>query len=488
MKRTYLSLFMAVVLLVSLVPVGAWGAVGCIQCRPGDVFYAVFALSEDSERSDGVMARLLLDTDIFAVVPGIDLVGADGFSILNGRPAMLLLKVGKYAPAGEYTIEASVVEAVDADGTRHENVRIEPVRVVVESASAKDEAAAEKAGLEQRLAEIEAALTEAEAGRTAAQTELQKVQEQLDLLQSENVSLQNQNTSLQSQNASLQNQVVTLTAEKNELEYNQAEALYEAGDYEGAKALYQKLNGYRNAASKVKECEEADAARSRREAFQPGKYVTFGRYPQTEAGNDQTPIEWLVLEVRGNKALLLSRYGLDAKPYNTEKTDATWERCTLRGWLNQEFLNKAFSSTEQKAILTTNVDNSRSQGYSEWSTSGGNNTQDKIFLLSYAEAHQYFAVEHYSYYKDSTGKYNYTNVTSRVSPTAYAIRNGAYTRSKYQTAEGEPAGRWWLRSPGSIQDAAAYVYAGGSLYDDYVYSGSGCVRPALWINLESGIF
>ncbi len=486
MKHTYLSLFMAVVLLVSLVPVGARGAVGCIQCHPGDVFYAVFALSEDGERVDGVMARLLLDTDIFAVVPGIDLVGADGFSILNGRPAMLLLKVGKYAPAGEYTIEASVVEAMDADGTKHENVRIEPVRVVVESASAKEETLAEKARLEQRLAEVEAALADAEAGRTeaeaertAAQTELQNVKEELG-------SLRDQNTSLQNQNTSLQNQLEALMAEKNETAYRLAETLYASGDYVGAKAQYQKLNGYRDSASKAKACEEAIAKRNDRYAV--GKYVTYGRYPQTAAGNDQTPIEWLVLARDGNKALLLSRYGLDAKPYNTEKTDATWERCTLRGWLNQEFLNKAFSSTEQKAILTTNVDNSRSQGYSEWSTSGGNNTQDKIFLLSYAEAHQYFAVEHYSYYKDSTGKYNYTNVTSRVSPTAYAIRNGAYTRSKYQTAEGEPAGRWWLRSPGSIQDAAAYVYAGGSLYDDYVYSGSGCVRPALWINLESGIF
>ena len=468
MKRTYLSLFMAVVLLVSLVPAGARGAVGCVHCRPGDTIYAVFTLAEDSERADGVMGRLSYPLDIFSVLSSDDLIGLDGFSILNRRSAVIAFQVNRFTPPGEYTIEANVAEAVDADGTRHENVRIEPVRVVVESASAKEEAAAEKARLEQRLAEIEAALTEAEAGRTE--------------LQNQNASLQNQNASLQNQNTSLQKQVETLTAEKNENEYRQAEALYMSGDYEGAKAQYQKLNGYRDAASKVKACEEAIAARK---AIQPGQYVTFGRYPQTAAGNDQTPIEWLVLEVQGNKALLLSRYGLDAKPYNTKQTDVTWERCTLRAWLNQEFLNKAFNSTEQNAILTTNVDNSRSQGYSGWSTSGGNNTQDKIFLLSSAEAHQYFAVEHYSYYKDSTGKYNYTNVTSRVSPTAYAIGQGAKTNSNYQTAEGESAGWWWLRSPGYYQGDAADVNNDGSLNFNSVNRASGCVRPALWVNLDA---
>ena len=82
MKRKYFSLFMAVVLLVSLAPVGALGAVGCIHCRPGDVIYAVFTFSEDSERSDGVMGRLSYPLDIFNVLPSADLIGLDGFNIL----------------------------------------------------------------------------------------------------------------------------------------------------------------------------------------------------------------------------------------------------------------------------------------------------------------------------------------------------------------------------------------------------------------------
>ena len=84
-----------------------------------------------------------------------------------------------------------------------------------------------------------------------------------------------------------------------------------------------------------------------------GDVVTFGKYPQTAAGTDQTPIEWIVLDVQDGKALLLSKYGLEMKQYNTEYTDITWETCTLRTWLNSDFLNKAFSSEEQSAILIT---------------------------------------------------------------------------------------------------------------------------------------
>ena len=210
-----------------------------------------------------------------------------------------------------------------------------------------------------------------------------------------------------------------------------------------------------------------------------GSYVTFGRYPQTAEGNDETPIEWLVLDYDAvnNRVLLLSRYGLDAQPYNKEYTSITWEKCTLRTWLNGAFLNKAFTAQEQKGILTIRVDNSDSQGYGKWRTSGGNNSQGRIFLLSYAEANKYLGVT----YEDGE------NTKSRVAPTAYAIKQGAYiARSK--TADGAAAGWWWLRSPGFLQNYAARVNCDGSLGNRNGHYDSGCVRPALWINLESDIF
>ena len=80
------------------------------------------------------------------------------------------------------------------------------------------------------------------------------------------------------------------------------------------------------------------------------------------------------------------------------------------------------------------------------------------------------------------------NMRSRVAPTPYAIKRGAWTNSDYETTESMVAGRWWLRSSGNGQFTAAYVRTDGSLYYYNVNYGSGCVRPALWINLKLDIF
>ena len=224
-----------------------------------------------------------------------------------------------------------------------------------------------------------------------------------------------------------------------------------------------------------------DSATDREASFMAvGNIVTFGTYPQTKEGTDQTPIEWIVLDydAADNKALLLSKYGLDVKQYNTSYPDITWEQCSLRAWLNDEFLKKAFSTEEQSAVLTTAVDNSKSQGYSGWNTDGGNNTQDRVFLLSYTEANSYLNVT----YGDSK------NINSRVAPTAYAIAKGAYANPAFKTADGEAAGWWWLRSPGYYRRDAARVNRVGSLSRNNVNSDDTVVRPAFWLDLESDIF
>lgn len=268
-------------------------------------------------------------------------------------------------------------------------------------------------------------------------------------------------------------------AQVTETKYQKATNLNAFGKYDEAYAIYVTLTGYKDVDKLLAEDDNMMAAAAARNAkFTVGNYVTFGTYPQTKAGKDATPIEWLVLARDGDKALLISRYGLDAQPYNKDHTSVTWETCTLRTWLNGTFYNKAFSSAEQAAILTTNVDNSKNQCYSGWSTSSGNNTQDKVFLLSYAEANKYFGVTYD----------NSSNTKSRVAPTAYAIAQGAWTSSSNKTTDSTYAGWWWLRSPGTYQDYAAIVYFVGSLDFNYVDSDSGSVRPALWVNLESKIF
>ena len=262
-----------------------------------------------------------------------------------------------------------------------------------------------------------------------------------------------------------------------ETKYQQANNLNAAARYDEAYAIYVTLTGYKDVDKLLAEDDNMIAA-ARDAKFAVGNYVSFGTYPQTKAGNDATPIEWLVLARDGDKALLISRYGLDAQPYNTDYTSVTWETCTLRTWLNGTFYNKAFSSAEQAAILTTDVDNSKNQCYSGWSTNGGKNTQDKVFLLSYAEANKYFGVTYN----------NSSNTKSRVAPTAYAIAQGTGKNSSYKTADGIDAGWWRLRSPGVSRYDAAYVSTDGSLYANRVNVGSGSVRPALWVNIEKEVF
>ena len=100
-----------------------------------------------------------------------------------------------------------------------------------------------------------------------------------------------------------------------------------------------------------------------------GYYITFGHYEQdNNLDNGKDTIEWqvLYLDRTNNRALVISRYALDCQPYNNENTNVTWETCSLRAWLNDEFLASAFSEDEQNYILMTNVDNSHKMYPGKW--------------------------------------------------------------------------------------------------------------------------
>lgn len=253
-----------------------------------------------------------------------------------------------------------------------------------------------------------------------------------------------------------------------ETRYQQAEAFRKSGKYAEAYALYAMMRGYKDVDSIIAKDDNisAAAAAARDAAYQPGKYVTYGTYPQTRAGNDSTPIEWLVLAREGDKALLISRYALDCMQYNTSKASVTWETSTMRTWLNSTFINKAFSTAEQKAVVTSKVTADKNPSYS---TSPGKDTQDKVFLLSITEAQKYFK----------------NNDARMCVPTDYAIAQGVYTISSYK-AEGRATCWWWLRSPGCRSNYAALVYGGGGFGSDgnIVNFDDEGARPALWIDLN----
>ncbi len=235
--------------------------------------------------------------------------------------------------------------------------------------------------------------------------------------------------------------------------YKSAVNLKSEGKIREAIEAFSSVRGYKDSESQIflLETELLKQAKA-------GDTVLFGSYEQDNKDkNGQEAIEWQVLDKDGTKLLLVSKYALDNKYYNAGSS-VTWETCSLRTWLNGTFLNNAFCTEEQQYILTSTVAADKNPNYG---VDPGNDTRDKVFLLSITEAEQYFKSD-----------------SQRVcSPTAYALSQGVYQNSN--------GACWWcLRSPGHYGDYAACVNTVGSVYYPG-YSASyvkRAVRPALWVD------
>lgn len=206
--------------------------------------------------------------------------------------------------------------------------------------------------------------------------------------------------------------------------------------------------------------ESSSQKKDKNPEYKVGETIEFGNYPQDKDGTEK-PIEWIVMKNEGNQVLLLSKYVLDAKSYNEELEAVTWETSDIRQWLNNEFYTTAFNKSEKAKIQTSLIKNEYN---SEHGTSGGNDTEDKVFLLSEKEAETLFS-----------------NDDERIAKaTGYAEKSGAYVNEKKEAV-------WWLRSPGDDSNVAAEVDCGGCIYEYgcYVDRSIDGVRPALHLNLQS---
>ena len=209
--------------------------------------------------------------------------------------------------------------------------------------------------------------------------------------------------------------------------------------------------------------------------------IYFGNYFQSNSTTKE-PVKWRVLSNSDGKLFLLSDQNLDVKPYNSSSTSITWEKSTIRSWLNgyeasennsgtdyssNNFIDAAFSSDEQVAIADTYVYNKNNPSYS---TSGGENTTDQIFLLSIEEANNS------SYFPNGNDSRKSTNT--------------AYVASYSGMLGAGEADYWWLRSPGEDDDYAAFVDDGGVVYNNgyIVVHTNTAVRPAFHLNLNSVLF
>ena len=276
--------------------------------------------------------------------------------------------------------------------------------------------------------------------------------------------------------------------------YNQAMELIASGDYDSAYALLEEIGDNEAIASNkydraIKYIDSGDykaacllldgfSYKDSSEKFQSAKQaliknakvgdiVYFGTYEQdNDTSNGKENIKWLVLAKEKNRILVISDKALDCQEYNSSRTSVTWETCTLRKWLNNDFINAAFSDDEKAMIPTVTVSADKNP---EYDTDPGNATKDRVFLLSIVEAEKYF-----------------TSDEARMCvPTEYTISNGALTSDSY-TEGGKATCWWWLRSPGYYQYDAAFVCIDGDIdehgcgvdRDDYA------VRPEMWISID----
>lgn len=254
-------------------------------------------------------------------------------------------------------------------------------------------------------------------------------------------------------------QIANCNTAINDINYHKAVALIDTNVIQAYEALVA-LNGYKDSAEKA----SSIYGKYMVQKAQVGSYIFFGAYEQdNQTSNGKEDIEWLILAKEGSKVLVISKYALDCQQYHTNLKDVTWETCTLRQWLNNYFINSAFSVNEQVAIPTVTV-SADANPHAVTGTTVGNATRDKIFLLSIVEAERYFS----------------SDSAMQCIPSSYAKAQGAFNWNSSGTCS------WWLRTTGSFQETAAIVITGGRILEqgDEVDEDINGVRPALWIDLS----
>lgn len=180
-------------------------------------------------------------------------------------------------------------------------------------------------------------------------------------------------------------------------------------------------------------------------------YYVFGHFEQDgNLNNGSEPIEWIILEESNGRLLLISRYILDYQDFNdTVIAKATsWKNSSLRKWLNDNFYNTAFSASEQSRILSTSVQDYKSDNVL------GDVTSDNVFILSKKQAFSYFSS-------------NYARATRA---TQYANSRKSY-----------PTNAYWLIDSYSSDLYKYLINSDGKNENNPRVNESEGVRPVIWI-------
>lgn len=249
--------------------------------------------------------------------------------------------------------------------------------------------------------------------------------------------------------------------------YDRAIDLIDSGDYKAAYALLDGLS-YRDSEEKLQSMKSQHP-----QAFlggaDVGDTVTFGTYEQNNNYSDGNEnIEWVVIDKQEDKIMVVSKYIIAGQPFNTtNEGHISWENCTLRKWLNNDFLNEAFSDAEKKLITDTTIFSTEYLAHSTTDYS----TTDKIFLLSENERNMLSSVD---------------ALKGIVTESVIALFSDAANSdvANINPSNFEPL--WWLRTTWEDADDSCASVVCRVDYDGWIYAveENAGVRPAMWISLE----
>ena len=241
--------------------------------------------------------------------------------------------------------------------------------------------------------------------------------------------------------------------------YNRALALVDKGEIIKAYEILITLDDYKDSRDKAASIFPEYKSEKLKTA-EVGGTIFLGVYEQdNDLSNGKENVEWLILEITDGKALVISKYALECRPYHAELDEVTWETSALRSWLNNDFMNTVFSADEIARMHTVTVSTEKNPDYA---TDPGNETQDKVFLLSMPEAKTYLRPK-----------------SARMClPTAYAVANGV-------EVDEEGGCSWWLRTPGFSPRIVTQVLGDGDVFEggSTVIGLHIAVRPVLLVDL-----
>lgn len=105
--------------------------------------------------------------------------------------------------------------------------------------------------------------------------------------------------------------------------------------------------------------------------YKIGRGIRFGRHRNGD------PMHWRILAIDENLALIHYTGSDFEQAFHDKDEVVSWKECTLRKWLNTEFIAQHFNSEEEKYIFQANIE------------TAGVITEDKVFCLNIAEAIKY---------------------------------------------------------------------------------------------------